>query len=92
MAGDTVRFGAHILVAPLPVGHFAMLAHPFGQFRDALWGGSRGNAFEQFAAKALATRIAGVGNEILGDFLCGGGVQTGVVAEMLVQFSHHALP
>ncbi len=39
-----------------------------------------------------ATRIAGVGNEILGDFLCGGGVQTGVVAEMLVQFSHHALP
>ena len=35
-----------------------MFAHPFGQFRDALWGGTWGNAFEQFVAVALAARIA----------------------------------
>ncbi|OJW51914.1 MAG: hypothetical protein BGO63_18665 [Candidatus Accumulibacter sp. 66-26] len=69
-----------------------MFAHPFGQFSDALWGGTWRNAFEQFAAVALATCITGIGNEIARNLLGGGRIEAGVVAEMLVQFAHHALP
>ena len=92
MAGDAVRLGANVLVPPFPIGHLAMFAHPLGQLGDALRGTAQGHALQQLAAVALTTGVSCVGNEITGDFLGDGRINTGVIPEVRIKFTHHALP
>lgn len=92
VAGDAIGLAAHFLVAPFPVRHLAVLAHPLRQPGDALRRRPGIDAAQQLGAVAAAAAVAGVGDQPGGDFSGNFRVDRRILAKMPVELAHHLPP
>ena len=90
VTGGAVGLAAHLLLLPLGSRDLARLSAPAWKFGNAQRCVLRGDAFQQLSSITLAAGVAGILGQVASDLLGRRGIDAGIVAEVILQVSHHA--